>query len=1143
MDTISGFHISSMLTRSVRTRSGGHPALRLFFVSLMGLGILFGILFVVASPQLIKPAAAQTPSSTWNTQAIPHTTSGSDSCSLYSGYVYCVFDYDASMYAAYGAVGSNGEVASWQGVAQVTSTSEAGVNYCGTYGGYINCLTADGYGHPVECWYSAITSSGFTSWSEQTCTAGNFAYLTYQPEGSCVQNGEYFICMPGYSGSAPGVSMTITSSGFGSPTVTPVVPESGAFNSATCTTQTFSSQLYVECIGDTGLWYDTLSGGTLGATWTAGTAYPVVTTFPYCGPFTGEIICASGDSTHEAVYYQTSIGGTWTSTTSLTYADEGASGSPDWWSSSAYIGFVGESYTWSNAISTVTVPIDCSLGASEGTHSNSAFAFTGGSPSPGSGIECATGGYTTDITMNPSTYWSFSAPAANGTTRIEYYNSSSSSATTDYEGESCSSGTCSTVSMTFYYQISETASYSLSGGGSPTAPTLTYVGFGAGQDYAMTGTGTTTWLDFGSTWSSTNPLTGSNSSTRFEANTGYSGSATAGGTIDPPYYHQEACACSYSGIVAAAPSIDGTAFGSSGASTTLTTGGTTVWLDAGRAYTITKPSANFPSATERYETDTANGTVSGHFTLAPAFYKQWYVTYAESVSGGGSPALTDATGYTQFGSVEYLTPTTGGALAWTDNGTIVDYSNPIAGGSGERWDAPTYSFEITSAGTVSATYYHQYEQPVSYSWTCITGHTCSETPTFTYTADGSSGQTLGETTSPQDVWVDAGTTATVTTTLTDVQGDSYSTSPTSWSISATDQTGNPSSYGAELVTVHILAFPAYAPDFVVFTVTGCSTNSTVLPGDGAEYSFSVTPGCSSMTVTAPAATTTERAYFSVGLNSSENLSSTSEGRNYIFPYRVQFYLTNEGGFTSTGYSNGTSIDLAASSGWVDAGTNVTVDIPQFLPSFFVSSQEFVYFEPYFGTNFVVVSNDSLSAFSYAGQGIIQFTGGSTYGKVWNSASYPVQQVSFAPSGSATKTGTTSWNGNLMTGWFTAQPAGAGAFYQLSFNIPVLGGGRCVENCSPPPSNTTTSSTSSPSGTGGSPGGSGSGGNGVGPGGTPTGNPVLPQPDTEIFIGSLLILLLLLLAFAYKKARKEVDRAERRFEGKFKQPKRDGRKGM
>ena len=73
--------------------------------------------------------------------------------------------------------------------------------------------------------------------------------------------------------------------------------------------------------------------------------------------------------------------------------------------------------------------------------------------------------------------------------------------------------------------------------------------------------------------------------------------------------------------------------------------------------------------------------------------------------------------------------------------------------------------------------------------------------------------------------------------------------------------------------------------------------------------------------------------------------------------------------------------------------------------------------------------------------------------------------------------------------------------------------------------------------------SGSGGNGVGPGGTPTGNPVLPQPDTEIFIGSLLILLLLLLAFAYKKARKEVDRAERRFEGKFKQPKRDGRKGM
>ena len=1065
---------------------GPRRALPLFFLTLILLGGV-ALLVTVAPAVPSHEAAAQTPGA-WNTTSAqePGGVSGAyQECSqYYSGYVYVVGGDGATgaggAFSAYGAI-SSGVVSSWT-TSTAPPTAESWSGTCWEYDGYMYYLPTNDLG---EIYSSPLSSSGFGSWTSTgaagelgnaiswaAVVGGSTVYYAEQSSGQMVLWGLGLEASGAVNPAGRANGGTTGVSDSGGVTDVQAISYSGGdlylwWNNGAADK---NCQGYQSASGTTfGAWNLYNSGTCVAASGTGGVLYPTSDLNNACVLYT-ELVCV--DSTGAVYDYS---GSAWaTDPHSMVVGTYGTGGGGNQCQATDHGTFIlcaGLSNGVDNVVvavssapSTVTLPIKITIGAS-GTHTNSGFSMSGGSPSPSSSIEANTAGYTTDITINPSTYWTLTAPTANSTSRIEYYNSTSSSATNVYEGESCSSGTCSTVDITFYYQLKSTASYTLSGGGSPTAPTLAYTGFGGTVDYTLTGTGTAEWLDFGSTWSSTNPLTGSNSSTRFDAGSGTGGTATAGATIAPAYYHQEACSCSYSGTVASAPSIDGTAFGSSGASTALTGTPTSVWLDLGGSYTITKPAANFPSATERYETNAGNGTVTTHFTLAPVFYQQFI-------------------------------------------------------------------------------------QGAKYSWMCIAGHTCTgATVTLTYTSFGSAGATLGETTSLQNVWIDAASTASVTASITDTSAAVYTTSPTSWSITAANLVGNPSIYASGQVVLSVTVTPKWSGYPVTISASGCGTNSSSFTGRGTVH-LAVNPSCSSLTLSVPAATSSVRSFFSKGLNASEVFTTPSGSGSKSFAYQSQFRITNDMSYQVTAQQNGSAGPASFSSQWADAGTNITVDIPQFLPTFFVSSQEFVYFEPYFSTNFVVLSNDSLSAFSYAGQGVIQFTGGSTYGKVWNSASYPVQQVSFTPSGSATKTGTTSWNGNLMTGWFTAQPAGAGAFYQLSFNIPVLGGGgggggggSCVENCSPPHSNATTSSTSSPSGTGGSPGGSGSGGNGPGPGGTPTGNPVLPQPDTEIFIGSLLILLLLLLAFAYKKARKEVDRAESRFEGKFKQPKRDGRKGI
>ena len=107
----------------------------------------------------------------------------------------------------------------------------------------------------------------------------------------------------------------------------------------------------------------------------------------------------------------------------------------------------------------------------------------------------------------------------------------------------------------------------------------------------------------------------------------------------------------------------------------LTTTASVKWVDSGCAFTVTKPSADFPGGGVRYETDYANGTISAATTIDPAFYQQFYVT-----PGTG---ITKLTGTEFGGGVTYTIP------GWLDSGTSVSSTGTASCAftvSGPSWD-------------------------------------------------------------------------------------------------------------------------------------------------------------------------------------------------------------------------------------------------------------------------------------------------------------------------------------------------------------------------------------------------------------------------------------------------------------------------
>ena len=310
-----------------------------------------------------------------------------------------------------------------------------------------------------------------------------------------------------------------------------------------------------------------------------------------------------------------------------------------------------------------------------------------------------------------------------------------------------------TITVAYYHQFSVTFGYTVLGGGSGyTAPAAATTQFGLSVSIA---TGTAAWIDAGASYAYTNPLAGSSTTQRWAAPSA-GGTVSAAGTVGVSYYHQFLITFSYAVVGGGSGYTPPTVgYASLGASSSTATG-IAVWADSGSAYAFTNPLQGSTS-TEAWKTPTATGSVTQSGTLATSYYHQVLATFAFQVLGGGSGYSAPSVAYTSLGTVA---STATGLGVWADVGSSYRFQSPLPGStSSESWPTPASSGTVTTSGTITASYYHQFS--VTFGYTVQGGGSGYAAPSVTVAQFGATTTVaVGVAT-----WVDASTTYTSTNPL------------------------------------------------------------------------------------------------------------------------------------------------------------------------------------------------------------------------------------------------------------------------------------------------------------------------------------------------------------------------------------------
>ncbi len=277
-------------------------------------------------------------------------------------------------------------------------------------------------------------------------------------------------------------------------------------------------------------------------------------------------------------------------------------------------------------------------------------------------------------------------------------------------------GTSGTVSgsmvvVPYYLQVAWTLAYSVSGGGSPTAPLFTGLQSGTAFSPTIRSMPTAYWFDYGSSWSVTNPLSSSTSSERWITSQTGAGAVSGPNTATFQYYHQFDISVGYvimGGGNPSSPLLSGTAFGVSTASPINATLSPN-WLDAGTSFSVPNPLQGSGSSERWYTSNSSSGSVNAAVSMTPVYYHQYTIVYSYSVSGGGNPGSLELN-FSSLGSpsTSILGVTQG--TAWADSGSTFSFSSVAHASSSERWSvlAQATKGSVSSAIVLSPLYYHQY---------------------------------------------------------------------------------------------------------------------------------------------------------------------------------------------------------------------------------------------------------------------------------------------------------------------------------------------------------------------------------------------------------------------------------------------------
>ena len=218
-----------------------------------------------------------------------------------------------------------------------------------------------------------------------------------------------------------------------------------------------------------------------------------------------------------------------------------------------------------------------------------ALAGGGSPPSPTLTSEQFGASFSATLTGSAVDYWVDSGQPWSVTNSIS--GSNPSERWYSFQATNGIAGVGLNANLTYYHQYELSFSYSISGGGSPAAPTVSYVSAGAPQASPLTTSPSDHWVDSGQPWSMTNPLLGSNSTIRWMAdNSSAAGTVSSSAPISVTYYRQ------VSVTVARSPS-DGGSVSSSGG-----------WYGVGVSFTLTA------SPSPGWEFAGWDGTGTGSYT-------------------------------------------------------------------------------------------------------------------------------------------------------------------------------------------------------------------------------------------------------------------------------------------------------------------------------------------------------------------------------------------------------------------------------------------------------------------------------------------------------------------------------------------------
>ncbi len=262
--------------------------------------------------------------------------------------------------------------------------------------------------------------------------------------------------------------------------------------------------------------------------------------------------------------------------------------------------------------------------------------------------------------------------------------------------------------------VQVTMSYSVSGGSAGFAPpTLKYSHGGAPQTATLTTAGTAYYMDPGTPWSVTANYT--TATERWITTQQTSGTATSYQTIQLSYQHQYRFGFTYDvvggGTGYSLPMVHYSQFGVQATATA----NSSVWVDAGSTYSY-PPYLAGSTSTERWETTTPNGMISGSGTVLERYYHQYALVLSYAVVGGGSPA-PPGLGVTQFGQHQNATLGTTPVTYFVDAGSSWGVPNPLPESSSqERWYSTGQTSGTASSSSVLVlSFSHQYYVSMSAS--------------------------------------------------------------------------------------------------------------------------------------------------------------------------------------------------------------------------------------------------------------------------------------------------------------------------------------------------------------------------------------------------------------------------------------------